>query len=530
MPTSVICPECEARITLRKTPEEGERLKCPECAAKFNYADPDEAQTSPKKKSAAGSKNSGVSAKAPAPRRRDADEDDEEQEERKPRKKKQEKAGSKTGLIIGLLAGGGVLAVLGIAVVAVVAVVFLRDRPAAAVEQAKAKAPPPEVVNPANPPAKDQGVKPKDPPIAVPPVPQGKDPVNVAPLPPKAPPKKVNPAELYGEQGGDKVAPADAGLPGAVMRARRDDTFIKLSNPRTGQVKAPGPKGKGVILSDALLVDYVVVRRGKFDGGMLVVHTDDGQRAEIAINDLKGRDQGTIELVGVSSSGMGFFKKTKVNAKMEFPQNIEFYVTRDDNRYRPLPKFMVSNTAVMGVMKVTTVPRDWTLDEQNNYGRPPLAYLAPNYQPETVGQDVPALSGWPWKNRWLDPESRLLGVDFRQGEWAGKKRIGGLVPVFSADQPPHAGTAREIAKQGYAVSGAEVNTDKDRYVYGIRMLYRRVRPDGMLDAKDAYAGEWIGAPADAGQATVLANDGRHVIGMSCQNGAVIDRVALVVAK
>jgi hypothetical protein len=516
---------------LKTAPADGDRLKCPECSAKFKYAEPDDEEAPPAKKSK--SKSSGISANPPARQRRDRDEsDDEEQEEPKPaKKKKPEKAASKTGLIIGLVAGVGVLAVLGIAVVAVVALVFLRDRPVAGPELAKAKDPQQVVADPANPPAKDQGVKPKDPVVAPPPpVLQPKDPVIIAPLPPKAAPKPLNPAELYGEQGGEKVSPADAGLPGAVMRARKDDTFIKLSNPRVGQVKAPGPKGKGVTLSDALLIDYVVVRRGKFDGGMLVVHTDDGQRAEIAVNDLKGRDQGTIELVGVSSSGMGFFKKTKVNAKTEFPQNIEFYATRDDNRYRPLPKFMVSNTAVMGVMKVKTVARDWTLEEQNNYGRAPLAYLAPNYHPDSVGQDVPALNGWPWKNRWVDPESRLLGVDFRNGEWAGQKRIGALGPVFSPDQPPAPVTSREIAKQGYAVAGAEVHYDKDKAgVYGIRMLYRRVRPDGMLDAKDAYAGEWIGAPP-VGPPTVLVNDGRHVIGMNCQNGAVIDRVALVVAK
>jgi hypothetical protein len=296
-----------------------------------------------------------------------------------------------------------------------------------------------------------------------------------------------------------------------------------------GQVKGPDAKGKGnSTVSDALLIDYVIVRRGKYDGGVLVIHTDDGQRAEVDLNLLQGRDQGTIELVSVSYSGFGFFKKTKVNEKTEFSKNAEFYITRGDNRYLPPPKFMVSNSAVMGVMKVTTIARDWTPEEIGNYGKPPPAYLAPNYHPATLGEDVPALNGWPWKNRFVEPEGRLLGLEYSMGEWAKQKRIGSLVPIFSQDQPPSR-PMRDLARPGYAVAGAEVNFDKDNVVFGIRLLYRRVKTDKTLDANDAYAGEWIGTPP-AGPPTVLGNDGRRVMGMSCQNGAVIDRFALVIAK
>src|SRR5580693_3336077 len=57
------------------------------------------------------------------------------------------------------------------------------------------------------------------------------------------------PEDLYGDQGGEKVGPANARLPNTVMRARREDTFLKLSNPRIDS--------KG----NALLVDYEVVSR-----------------------------------------------------------------------------------------------------------------------------------------------------------------------------------------------------------------------------------------------------------------------------
>ena len=80
-------------------------------------------------------------------------------------------------------------------------------------------------------------------------------------------------------------------MPNTVMRGRREDTFLKLSNPRIG------PKG------NALLVDYEVVSRGKLDGGVLVLRTDDGGRAEMALTSIVGRDSGTIQLVGAKQFG-----------------------------------------------------------------------------------------------------------------------------------------------------------------------------------------------------------------------------------
>lgn len=532
MPTSVTCPDCDARLTLRTTPVAGARLKCPKCATQFTYMDSSDAETSASKKSSISApKKSTNSADSQARRQRDQDEDDEserpggrsaassdeEDEERRPRKKKKAKTGSKTGLIIGLAVGAGGLVVLGIVAVGVVLYV-MREKPGVVQQQANGDPPGQVVNNQAAPPqpVKDQvgkDGKPKDAGPVVFPVPQ--------------PPKKVNPAELYGDQGGEQVAAANAGLPSTLMRARRDDTFFKLSNPREAEVKGPDAKGKGnSTVREALLIDYVVVRRGKFDGGILVIHTDDGQRAEVALNLLAGRDQGTIQLVGVTS--VGFFKKQQINSKTEFPKNAEFYVTRGDDRYLPPSKFMVSNSAVMGVMKVTSRARDWTAEEIDRYGKPPPAYRSPNLQPATLGDDVPALNGWPWKNRYVEPEGRLLGLEYNLGEWAKVKRIGGLVPVFSHDQPPSL-PSRELARPGYAVAGAEVNFDKDGIVFGIRLLFRRVKTDNNLDAADAYAGQWIGTPP-TGAPTVLANDGRRVMGMSSQNGAVVDRFALVVAR
>ena len=66
----------------------------------------------------------------------------------------------------------------------------------------------------------------------------------------------------------------------------------------------------------------------------------------------------------------------------------------------------------------------------------------------------------------------------------------------------------------------------DKYVCGIRLHFQRVKADGTFDAKDAYTGEWLGAPP-MDKATMLVNDGRRVLGIHFQHGAIIDRFSLV---
>jgi hypothetical protein len=184
---------------------------------------------------------------------------------------------------------------------------------------------------------------------------------------------------------------------------------------------------------------------------------------------------------------------------------------------------MVSNAAVMGKMKTTTRARDWTRQELARYTQPPPSYKNPNAYPE-IGEDVPALTAAGGDFRFVDPKGRLLGLDYAVGMWDKQKTLSQLTPVYAADQPK-SHSARSIARKGYAVAGAEVNADK--YVNGIRLLFRRVKPDGSLDEKDAYTGEWLGV-APAGKVTPLVNDGRRVLGIRIQRGAIIDRFALVV--
>jgi hypothetical protein len=318
----------------------------------------------------------------------------------------------------------------------------------------------------------------------------------------------TKPEDLYGDQGGEKVVTSGAKAAHTVMRARREDTFIKISDPRIDMKK------------NALLIDYEVVSRGKLEtGSHLVLRTDDGGKAEVALESIAGKDSGTLQLVGVKQFG-----NLKVRTKTQFPEDVEMYVIRIDDRYEPPLKCMVSNSVVMGKTKATSVARDWTPQEITRYTKPPLAYKNPNANAD-VGIDVPALPPAVGLNqfRYVDPDGPLLGLDYGVGDWDKRKAVSRLAPVYAADQPKqHSG--RSLARKGYAVAGAEVNIDK--FVCGIRLHFCRVKPDGSLDLKDTYAGEWIGTPGE-GKADKLVFDGRRVLGIHFHMGAIVDRFALV---
>ena len=321
----------------------------------------------------------------------------------------------------------------------------------------------------------------------------------------------VKPEELYGDQGGAKVLPGSSRLPNAVMRAHVEDTFLKLSDPRIDEK------------ANALLIDYEVVSKGKFKPNALVIRADDGSKAEIAQKSVAERDSGTIQLVG--SKQFGSFK---FRTKVQFPDNVELYAVRKDDSYEPPMTLMVSNSAVLGKMKKTSQARDWSPAEIAQYVKGPLAYKNVNGHPD-VGEDVPALTAHPQMlvSRYVNPDGRLLGLDYSDAEWHKRKSMVRLAPVFATNQPKQH-TARSVARAGYAVAGAEAFIANE--TFGVRLLFARVKPDDTLDMKDFYAGEWIGSAPDEGKkATVLVNDGRRVIGINfhAHQGAYIGKFALV---
>jgi hypothetical protein len=120
----------------------------------------------------------------------------------------------------------------------------------------------------------------------------------------------------------------------------------------------------------------------------------------------------------------------------------------------------------------------------------------------------------------------LLGVEFRLGEFGGEKCLGDIVPVFALADPSKIPQGQRIvAKAGYAVSGAEVRSN--RYVDSIKLHFRRLRPDGTLDPADSYTSDWFGEPGTQGRIITLGNEGPRVIGIYLRAGLVVDGFALV---
>ena len=166
---------------------------------------------------------------------------------------------------------------------------------------------------------------------------------------------------------------------------------------------------------------------------------------------------------------------------------------RGDDRYDPPLKCMVSNSVVMGKMKTITRPAT---------GRPRKSRGIPSRRSPTRTRTLtPRRRGRAGPSR-REPVAVPLRRPGRPAARSGLShgRLGQAEDRLAAGpglqrRPTQAARGpASIASKGYAVAGAEVNMDK--YVCGIRLLFCRVKADGTLDTKDAYAGEWIGTPPE----------------------------------
>jgi hypothetical protein len=171
-----------------------------------------------------------------------------------------------------------------------------------------------------------------------------------------------------------------------------------------------------------------------------------------------------------------------------------------------------------------TRPRNWTREELSRYTQPPPNYANANAHPG-VGKDteIAGDSSGGLPQRYVEPGGHLLGLEYRTGEWDGEKCLGGLVPIFTREQPVSI-RERVIAREGYAVGAAQVQSA--RFVDAVKLVFQRVRDDGSLDASDSYESEWIGFPGDA-PPRMLSGEGQPVIGIKCQQGAILNGLALV---
>jgi hypothetical protein len=296
--------------------------------------------------------------------------------------------------------------------------------------------------------------------------------------------------------------------PEAPLRSRAGDIVYRLSYPRD--------------LTDelgrhTLTVDYEKMPGGTYDGGVLMVRADNGQRLAILYFGAVTQPRGTLKSIGP----FGTF------GQLQFPKNLEFYLTRSDTRYGlPNPTFKVSNSVTLGTMPNLTLAREWTAQEKARFDQPPPNYANANAHPD-VGSDTPfagaAQGGGAF--RYVEPGGLLLGVDYRLGEWEGEKCLGGLVPIFGRSQPSSQNTQRVLAQEGYAVGALKVQSK--RFVDAVQIVFQRVKPNGRLDPNDSYTSDWLGFAEANAKARTLGGEGRRVIGIHCRQGAILDGIALV---
>jgi hypothetical protein len=335
------------------------------------------------------------------------------------------------------------------------------------------------------------------------------DPPVEPPMPPPMPNFGEAPANLYGTQGNAQIAPALA-APYTMPRARADDTFYRLGNPRVGPF-GDNPRG-------AFTVQFQVAQRGKLAATHLVIRFTDKHIDRVAVGPSINREKGVLR-VNIDP------KNTN-----QFPEDAEVYLMREDPTFgNPPGRFLVSDVIRMGNFTLEeTRPRDWTPQEIVRFTKEAPPGLRENAFPDFgVDTQFAGSSGGPIPHRFVDPKGYLLGLEFRVGSWQGEQCLGALHPVYSLDQNQlHPG--RITAKEGYAVSGAEVQVRNN--VDAIKLHFRRIKPDGSLDPADSYESPWFGATDPTARIVTLGDTGARVLGFSSRAGAVIDGFALVLER
>jgi hypothetical protein len=157
-------------------------------------------------------------------------------------------------------------------------------------------------------------------------------------------PKKVEaPPNLYGTQGNFACAPAEL-APHTLMRARSEDSFYRIGNPRVA-ANAGNPRG-------TLLVAFQTVQRRQFAATHLLIRYANDRLESVAMGPIVEKDQGTIQVNKDPASGA------------QFPEAIECALIRVDTTFgNPPGVFMVSDLARMGDVGERMRPRNWTPEE-----------------------------------------------------------------------------------------------------------------------------------------------------------------------
>ena len=320
-----------------------------------------------------------------------------------------------------------------------------------------------------------------------------------------AKPATTTPANLYGDQGGEPVLPSLSGSENSVKRARASDVFYRLSNPRIED--ADGVK-RGM-----MWLDCEIIRPGTNP----MTHVGFREKAS-----------GPHEGAPIEKFTLTERKRLPFQRKTPYPERFEFYFMVVAMEYGASPPhFIVSNVLRVGEQfPDPTMASDWTPQEIVEYTKRQPANLRPNQLPNAgVDTELVGPSEGLLAQRYVDPKGHLLGVEHKLGQWMNESALGAIRPIFDRNQSKNL-PAFTIAKEGYAVSGAEVQCRK--FVDALKLHFRRIRPDGSLDPNDSYAGEWIGSPHPAAQHKTLGDTGSRVIGVSVRStNIVVDGIALV---
>jgi hypothetical protein len=511
------CPHCDREAVL-VAEALGKSVRCKGCSKPFTARPAGKVGSDPEMRAAvkAGAPAAGAATATKARSRplADSDEDDD------PPTRHGHREESKTTLWIGLSAIGAVTALAS----ALVFMLIVNRHP---LPQLLAHAPPPPVPQPqpaAVPvplPVKVAAVEPP-PVVKVPPRPVDPPP-KIDPVVEAAPKAAEGPPSLYGKQGGEQILPAFL-APHTLMRARFEDSFYQIDNARV-MPNGDNPRG-------AFLVHFRMAERGKLFATHVMLRLP-GNKTEISSfgNYFESND-GTLRI------------NRDPKGSSQFPEDIECFLVRIDGNFgSPAGRFLVSDTARIGNPGETTRPRDWTpaeiarftkegpsgLKENARFTKEGASGLKENANPG-IGTDTAfagTANGSLFGRRFVDPKLPLLGLEYRLGEWAGEKCLGELRPIFSHDQNTRLPQS-EKAKEGYAVSGAEVQVRNN--IDAIKLHYRRLKADGSLDPNDVHESPWFGVTNPAARIITLGDTGPRVLGFHTRSGLVVDGFALVLER
>ena len=157
------------------------------------------------------------------------------------------------------------------------------------------------------------------------------------------------------------------------------------------------------------------------------------------------------------------------------------------------------------------------------FAAPPATAPAAATVPGEAGEVVGGKGGFVFKS--ASPSGQpVVGFRVATGQWAGKKALSSLEPLFDRSAP--LGAWGVVAKDGYVVGGLEI--DAADLVYAVKVVFMRQNADGSLDAADTYTSDWLGTPS-GNAAQKLTSGDQPIVGIHGRKGAVMDAVGLVLA-